>query len=338
MNVLITSAGRRNYLVRYFREALGNHGEVFVSDLDSTAPALYEHGRRVWLPAAKEPEFVPRLLAECRRLSIGLVVPLNDLELQVMARCRKDLEAVGTKIVVADPEAIELCLDKLETARFLTSHQILVPRTFGSLEEFERQLECRELEFPVVVKPRWGSGSIGVEVVHDLGELQAAYVFIKKKVARTSIKDLGSGLGASDVLLQEYIGGDEYGLDVINDLEGRYAGTIVRRKIGMRAGETDRAEIVSFPLLQELGEKLGKLLRHRGNLDVDVKLGAAGPVVIEMNPRFGGGYPFSHEAGADVPKALILWASGQTPSEKLLEATVGWRGAKYDLIKSLGQV
>src|SRR5690606_10426320 len=108
---------------------------------------------------------------------------------------------------------------------------------------------------------------------------------------------------------QERLNSPEYGLDVINDLQGRYVTTFARRKLAMRAGETDRAVTIADERFTKAGARIGTTLRHVGNLDCDVFLREEEPVVLEMNPRFGGGYPFSHAAGAHVPAALVAWAS-----------------------------
>ena len=120
------------------------------------------------------------------------------------------------------------------------------------------------------------------------------------------------------VLIQERIGGQEYGLDVVNDLDGRHVTTFARCKLAMRAGETDRAVTVETFELDRMGAAIGERLGHAGNLDCDVFLADGRLYVLELNPRFGGGYPFSHAAGADLPAALIAWASGKAPDPRWL--------------------
>jgi len=112
--------------------------------------------------------------------------------------------------------------------------------------------------------------------------------------------------------------------------EGRYVTTFVKRKLSMRAEETDRAITVDDPVLSALGETLGRRLGHTGNLDCDVFVGDGEPAVVELNPRFGGGYRFSHAAGADVPAALVAWASGLTADACWLEASPGVASGKCD--------
>jgi carbamoyl-phosphate synthase large subunit len=119
-------------------------------------------------------------------------------------------------------------------------------------------------------------------------------------------------------------------LDVVNDLDGEHSCTLVRRKLSMRAGETDRAVTVKDSRLEELGEIIGRNLRHVGVLDCDAIVTADGCYVLDMNPRFGGGYPFSHLAGANLPAALIAWASGEQPDPDWLRVAPDVLASKCD--------
>ena len=118
------------------------------------------------------------------------------------------------------------------------------------------------------------------------------------------------------VIIQEKALGEEYGLDVVNDLEGNYVTTFVKHKLVMRSGETDIAETKKINELEKLGKNIGEKLKHRGNLDMDVFWDKSNPIILELNARFGGGYPASHIAGANIPKAYIAWASKQEPMEE----------------------
>ena len=137
--------------------------------------------------------------------------------------------------------------------------------------------------------------------------------------------------------------GNEYGLDIISDFDGNYLNTIVRKKISMRSGETDEAVILGdndeeYRILKELGEKIAAAFKPRGLIDVDVIMntGNMAPYVIDINARFGGGYPFSHLAGADVPRAYILFAKGRAgEAGKYLEARPGVHGYKDIAIRRM---
>lgn len=330
MNVLLSCVGRRNYLVRYFREALQGRGRVVAVDASRQAPALQEADCGFVLPPVRHPDYLDRLLGLCREQEVGLMVPLNDLELPVLAQARQRFQQAGVQVVVSSPDVVTRCFDKLEMARFLESRGLPVPRTIVTLEAARDALRQGISAFPVVVKPRWGTASIGIHYPADDPELELAYRFARKQVERSIIAEVSALDPACCVIVQEFLHGEEYGLDVINDLEGRYVTTLVRRKLGMRAGETDRAVTCHDLELEALGERISRHLGHVGNLDCDVIRGPGSFGILDMNPRFGGGYPFVHMAGANLPAALLAWAAGRNPDSAWLHCRPGVTSCKYD--------
>jgi len=128
----------------------------------------------------------------------------------------------------------------------------------------------------------------------------------------------------SCVLIQQKIIAEEYGLDILNDLNGNYVITVAKRKLAMRAGETDIAQIVGNAVFLDVSKTISQSLRHIGNLDVDCFITANGEIyVLEMNCRFGGQYPFSHLSGVDFPALIIKWCNGEETDEKLLRFREG---------------
>ncbi len=336
MNVLLTCAGRRNYLIGYFREALGGRGLVLAADASQYAPALQEADQAFIMPPVSQPEYCGILLEVCRKHDVRLLLSLNDLELPILARERERFRAEGTEPVISSPYVIDTCFDKWATARWLASCGFRAPRTYLSLAEAMLALARGQIAFPLVVKPRWGTASIGIVYAEHTEELELAYQLARKQVMRTFLSQVSLTDTEHCVLIQEKLSGQEYGLDVVNDLAGRYVCTLVKRKLGMRAGETDRAETVAHPELEALGERIGRLLEHVGNLDCDVFATGGDCTILEMNPRFGGGYPFSHVAGANIPAALIAWAAGEEPDPSWLRARPGVAAAKYDRLIVVG--
>jgi carbamoyl-phosphate synthase large subunit len=330
VNVLLTCAGRRHYLVQYFREALAGRGAVCAADCYPAAPAMLAADAAFTLPPVGDPRYHDLLLDVCRQSKVGLLIPLNDLELPAIAAWRGDLLGVGTIAMIASPEAIDICADKWRSYEFLALHGLRTPRTYLSLADAVQALHRGDLRYPVVVKPRWGSASLWLELCRDDEELELAYRLVKRRAARR-LGEAGGGAEAERcVLIQQWLRGHEYGLDVVNDLSGRHVCTFARQKLVMRAGETDRAVTVEDEELSDLGRKLGEAFAHAGNLDCDVFLEERGPCVVDLNPRFGGGYPFSHVAGADLPAALVAWAEGRAPDPRWFTATPGVMSAKCD--------
>lgn len=331
MNVLLTCAGRRNYLLEYFRAAVSQVGKVYAADSDPDAPAMLEADEALVVPPIQQPDYVDHLLKVCRQYEIGLVCSLNDLELPVLAPHRERFAQEGTTVVVSSPEVIRTCGDKWVTYVRLTEWGIPTAKTYLSLSNARTALLNGDISFPVVVKPRWGTASIGIEFPADFEELAIAHRLTELRCGRTIIGGMSAADPERAVLVQELLPGREHGLDVINDLRGRYVTTFAKRKLTMRAGETDRAVTVYDGRLEALGEALGTLLGHVGNLDCDVFVGDDGRIgVLELNPRFGGGYPFSHEAGADVPAALVAWAAGRPAEDGWLSVRPGVATSKCD--------
>lgn len=315
MNVLLTCVGRRNYLVAYFKEALGRNGLVFGADSNRYASALAECDASFVVPNSNSPDYIQFLVDICKSNGVDLLVSLNDLDLPVIARHTADFKAAGTFVAVSSPRVVDICFDKMKSAEFLKSIGVGTLPSYTSIELAKSALERGEISFPLVVKPRWGSGSIMVECAENMRQLENAFNYVREKLPNTILKNVGEFAPISAAIIQPKVSFSEYGLDVVNDFNGKNVAVFAKRKIRMRAGETDIAETCSIPELSALGAKIGRELGHIGNLDCDVFFDGKNAVVLEMNPRFGGGYPFTHLAGGNVPKAYLQWAGGRTASE-----------------------
>lgn len=314
MNVLLTSIGRRRPTVRAFKDVLSGQGRVFACDSRWDAPALQAADQAFVVPPIDDERYVDALVRICAEHHIDLVIPAFEIELPLLATNRERFDAVGTRLMVSSEDVIDTCSDKLRSARFLTDCDLAIPRTFDHLAAARGALLSGELTFPVVIKPRWGVSSIGTEFPEDIDELELAYRLVRKRLARTFLADISATDPEHSVLIQEQLVGDEYGLDIINDLDGRYVCTFAKQKLRMWAGQTDRAVTVHNEDLEAMGRRIGQTLRHVGVLDCDVFVTDTGCYVIDLNPRLGGGYPFSQVAGANLPAALMAWTEGREPN------------------------
>lgn len=317
-------------MITYFKKALNNKGFVFAADSSATAPALQEADAAFIISDIYHPLYIKELLTICRERRVRMVIPLNDLELPLLAANKELLHQHGIIIVVSDEKIIAICHDKLQTLSFGERHGIHMPASFFSVEEAVSAHESGVLSFPVLIKPRWGSSSFGIVACHDMDHLDYHYQIVKKNLSESLFSRISSTDRKKCVMIQQIINGQEYGLDIVNDLSGRYVCTFVKRKLAMRAGETDRAITVENNELTNIGEKIGKALGHIGVLDCDIIVDEHGCFLIDINPRFGGGYPFSHVAGANIPAALIAWANGKKPDNAWLKTMAGVTAAKYD--------
>ena len=136
-------------------------------------------------------------------------------------------------------------------------------------------------------------------------------------------------------MIQEYISGAEYGVDVMNDLEGNHCGVSIKKKLSMRAGETDKSVTIENADICNIGKKIATEIKHIANLDCDILEKDGKYYVLELNPRFGGGYPFSHEAGVNMPKALLSWLKNETPSKSCFIAESNKSFAKCDILVNI---
>lgn len=330
MNIIFTCAGRRTYLLKYFKEQLGDNGLVIATDMQLTAPALTAADIKEQVPAVYADDYIERTLDICRCHYVKALICLNDLELPILASNRGRFDEIGVKVVVSAPEVIDICFDKYRTAKYVQSLGLGTPATFISLDEAKAALREGTLSFPLVLKPRWGSGSIGIEFVNSLEELEEVYSMLLKKVKKTILATASKG--DEYILIQQKIDGQEYGMDVMNDLEGNHRAVSVKKKLAMRAGETDKAQTVDNAEIRAIGHVLGKNLHHIGNLDVDIFEKDGKYYVLELNPRFGGGFPFSYEAGVNFPGAIIKWLNGEEIDITMLQPRYGETYAKCDYL------
>lgn len=251
-----------------------------------------------------------------------------------MAENKAMFEAEGVKVIVSDPSVIDIAFDKYKTAQWVESLGLKSPKTYVRLEDAKHALETGELHFPLFMKPRWGSGSIGLESIADMEELDIYYHLLMKKIKKTILAT--ASVGDEYIMIQEKLTGNEFGLDVMNDLEGNNVAVSVKQKLAMRAGETDKAVTVDLAEVREIGRKIGTALKHIGNLDVDVMQNEKGEYcVLELNPRFGGGFPFSYEAGVNLPKAIIEWVKGNKVDASILQPEYGRMFSKNDYLMEI---
>ena len=334
MNILFTCAGRRTYLLKYFKENLSEGDKIVATDMQLLAPALQVADVKIQVPAVYDPEYVNITLRICEEQKIDALFSLNDLELPILAENKARFEAIGVKAVVSDPKVIDIAFDKYKTAQWVENLGLTAPKTYVRLEDCKKALAEGEIAFPLFMKPRWGSGSIGLESIADMEELDIYYGLLMKKIKKTILAT--ASVGDEYIMIQEKLTGSEFGLDIMNDLDGKNIGVSVKQKLAMRAGETDKAVTVDLPEVREMGRKIGEALGHIGNLDVDIMQRADGAYcVLELNPRFGGGFPFSYEAGVNFPKALIQMIKGESVDPQLLEPDYGRMFSKNDYLMEI---
>ena len=282
MNILILSAGTRNKIVQYFKRTVGDAGKVVATDMSEIAPAVYEADRFYRVPRMTEPGYIDVILDICQKEKIDGVLSLIDPELSLLAQNRAKFEAVGTTVIGSSYELCERTLDKWATYRWLTEHEYRCAKSYVDKDAFYADLEAGAAKFPVFVKPVRGSASVAISKVADKETLDLLF-------AR------GDGL-----MIQEFLDGQEIGADVYIDMiSGEVVSIFTKKKLVMRAGETDKAVSFKdeklFALIQKFVDESG----FRGQIDIDVFDVGGEYYISEVNPRFGGGYPHAYECGCD---------------------------------------
>jgi carbamoyl-phosphate synthase large subunit len=290
---------------------MGLSGYVFATDVSRLSSAFHSADRAFLVPPCSSPEFVPTVLEICRQNHVSLAIPTIDPELPVYASSRESFSKVGTTLAVSTPEVIAIGSDKIEThawlvrGNFPTVGQATVPEVTAHPELWP---------FPLVVKPRWGSASIGVAVVSDLLELETA-------------------TRGAEFVVQTVATGDEYTIDALVDSQGRCVGTVPRRRIEVRAGEVSKGVTTRSVALEKLALCVCEALPGAyGPLTMQVFMDAStgATSVIELNPRFGGGFPLSWRAGADFPRRMIEEILKIPPRSRTVEWQDGLVMLRYD--------
>lgn len=282
MNLLILSCGTRDKVVQYFRKAFGEEGRVICTDCSPYAPALYEADAHYIVPRITEPGYLEVVYDICRKESITGVLSLIDPELSLIAAHKDQFAALGVTVVGSDYALCERTLNKWELYCWMKEHQYPCVKTYVSLEDFDKALGQGEIAFPVFVKPMKGSASIQIAKAED--RETATFLFSH----------------GEEMIIQEYMTGQEIGADVYIDLiSGEVVSIFTKKKLVMRAGETDKA--ISF-FDANLNSQITQFVRENGFAgQIDIDLFEQGGVYYfsEVNPRFGGGYPHAYACGVD---------------------------------------
>lgn len=328
MRIIISSAGRRVYLVEWFRQALyeaGTSGEVVVFDYDPHAATAAAADDYRPVPAFASDDYAPALLDLVDELQPDLLISLNDYELTTLADGLADqLRACGVVTPVLDAESHRVVADKLAMCQVLQRAGIATPQTVA-LSDVVAVNQLLNSVSQVIVKDRWGSGSSGLRRFTS----EEACRWVEDQFHNATDEQIRT---FDQLILQPDLGGQEYGLDIVTGVRGGpVEGVLARRKLSMRHGETATAMTADNAPFVGLAAALNAVLGIRGSADVDVMLTEDGtPYVIDINPRFGGGYPFVHMAGADLPHFYLASTLGFTPRTDWDHYRIGHIAAKHE--------
>ena len=288
MNILILAAGTRNKIVQYFKKTLNGSGKVVATDASLLGPAIYEADNYYIVPSITDPRYIDVILHICRKEKINGVLSLIDPELSLLAENEDKFREIGTTVIGSSYNLCEMALDKMQMYEWLKSHGYNCARSWMDKDEFYKAVNAGELAYPVFIKPYRGSASISISKVFDKETVELLFAH------------------QDDLMIQEFLDGQEIGADVYIDMiSGEVVSIFTKKKIKMRAGETDKAVSFKDPELFDLIEKFVSEAGYRGQIDIDIFEVGGKYYISEVNPRFGGGYPHAYEAGCDHMKLIL---------------------------------
>ncbi|MGE6328536.1 ATP-grasp domain-containing protein [Psychrobacter pacificensis] len=321
MNVLLTSVGRRSYLVNYFKEALGDSGKVIATNIFKQAAGMAAADVAIVTPPANHPDYISSIIDICNKYNIGLLCSLHDLDVYILSQNQKQLDNAGILHTLPSANWGRICLDKYECTLLLEKHGIPVPKTVTSLDKAMLKLRNHEIKFPLIIKARAGFGSLGLTKCYNESELIAAYHNAQEKALVSGSNNYMPLPEEEMIIVQEAIEGQEICLGVVNDLQGAYKTHFACEVHSMRAGESDWATTLDSTVYKTLAHRISGLTNHKGIWGLDFLNDNGTLRAVDVNPRFTGDYPFHHLSGVNIPSALIKWAKNQEASSEALVST-----------------
>jgi carbamoyl-phosphate synthase large subunit len=290
LNVLVTAGSRRVPLVQAFQRALAEaelSGSVVVTDVNPMSPAVHVASRAYKVSLATDPAYLDEIGAISYQERIGLIVPTIDDELPLFGRVRPSFERMGVRVATSSESTAALCNDKHALCQYLRTRGMPAAATY-----LPSTLPATPA-FPLFIKPRYGRGSVSAFPVRNARELEFFLQYVEQPV------------------IQEFLEGAEYTIDMLCDFEGQPLSIVPRQRVVIRSGVTDRGRTTDDPTLIDLALACAGTLDFTGAVNIQCRMVRGKPVIFEINPRFSGGIPLTIAAGADFPRMLVDLAAGR---------------------------
>lgn len=315
MNILVLSCGTRNKIIQYFKRELNGAGKVIATDMSPNAPALYEADVHYIVPRMTAPGYLDVIYDICRKEQVTGVLSLIDPELSLLALHEEEFHALGVTVIGSFYDLCERTLDKWQMFCWLKEHGYACAESYIDREAFYGDVRAGKINYPVFVKPIRGSASIAISKVQDQETVDLLFEH------------------ADDLMIQEYLKGQEIGADCYIDMiSGELISVFTKKKLVMRAGETDKSISFKDTELFALIERFVKEAGFRGQIDIDIFECEGKYYISEVNPRFGGGYPHAYEAGANHMKYIVNNLQGKVNEPRIGEYESGVIMMKYSEI------
>ncbi|WP_185752383.1 ATP-grasp domain-containing protein [Butyrivibrio sp. AE2032] len=287
MNILFCSVGRRCELLKDFRNTLGDKVKIVVTDNSHFAPALAFADVSYQVPLITHKDYIPTVLEICKNEKIDAVTTLIDPEIAILAEHRAEFEEIGVEVLAPYIETARLCFDKYEMYRYLSEKGVNTVRTFGNIGDFKAAFNAGEISFPVFVKPRTGSGSVGARRVESLELLE-------ELMARDE-----------SLIVQELMTGKDMDADIyVDTVSHEPVAVFSKKKISTTIGGANKTISFKDQALFDFVTDALKVFEFNGPLDMDLFYQDGKYYLSEINPRFGGAYLHAYGAGVDFIKFI----------------------------------
>ena len=287
MNFLLCSVGRRGEMMKNFRRSLSQGSTLVATDLSKYAPALYLADKQYLVPRINDPTYIPEILEICQKEKIQAITTFIDPEIELLAKHRKQFEQLGVEVLAPYEHTAHLCFDKYEMFKHLRASGIPTIMTWGDLASFQAAFLEGRVSFPVFVKPRTGSGSVGARKIEDETELELA------------MRDDPS------LIIQEFMDCLDLDADVyVDTISHKAVSAFSKRKIETRIGGASKSVSFVDPKLFDFIVQIVDSMEFNGPLDMDFFYKDGQYFLSEINPRFGGAYLHAYGAGVDFIKLI----------------------------------
>lgn len=287
MNILMCSVGRRGELLKDFKKSMSEGSKIVATDLSPYAPALYFADKQYLVPRIDDPSYIDTIINICKEEKIDAITTFIDPEIEILAKNRNRFSELGVEVLTPYEETANLCFDKYKMFNKLSECGIPTVMTWGTIEEFNASRDAGIVDFPVFIKPRTGSGSVGARKVCNYDILVE------------SMKEDPS------LIIQEFMDCEDLDADVyIDTITHEAVSAFSKRKIETRIGGASKTVSFKDDKLFDFISKIVQNFKFNGPVDMDFFYRDGTYYLSEINPRFGGAYLHAYGAGVDFIKLI----------------------------------
>ena len=285
---MFCSCGRRVQLFKFFKESLGDSCKIIATDVQSIAPALYAADEHYLTPRIDAPNYVDTILKIAIDNDVKAITTLIDPEIELLAKNRDLFEEHGIIVLAPSKETAAYCFDKYKMFCYLKKNNIRTVLTYDTLEHFKEGYNKHEISFPVFIKPRTGSGSVGIHKCSTINELENYF-----------------SEGKFDYIIQEFMDCEDCDADVYIDCYShKPVAAFSKNKLETKIGGASKTISFKDQELFDFIEEICKVLEFNGPVDMDFWYKDGQYYLSEVNPRFGGAYLHAYGSGVDFFKLI----------------------------------